>query len=271
MKYSRNEEDEQNLLNQSTNRLQNQNNSNILKNNNQKVEWIYVNPSIYIMYCLLNGVSIVLGCLLKLIYPISRNIIGKKSLLTGIPIIRNYYFFFPFFLNTTYFIWCIYKFYTNASIRVMYEKSILKYLKNIRGVFFFTNILLIIIFYALYYLVVLPIYKTYGFKLSGHIIASILSGGMIVNLHFTYEPFISLKIDPNFNKYISFANVFLYYHSIYTVFWSAWIFHRVTELVLAFLISVSSLVLAHVVNIDELFLNLIDFNYPSKKPVILYK
>ncbi len=94
---------------------------------------------------------------------------------------------------------------------------------------------------------------------------------MIVNLHFTYEPFISLKFDPNFNKYISFANVILYYHSIYTIFWSSWIFHRVTELVLAFIIAVSSLFLAHVVNIDELFLNLIDFNNPNKNPVILYR
>ena len=94
---------------------------------------------------------------------------------------------------------------------------------------------------------------------------------MIVNLHNTYEPFIRMKISPNFNKYISYANMFLYYHSIYTVFWSAWIFHQVSELILAFLISVSSLVLVHVANADELFLNLIDCNNPRRNPVILYK
>ena len=272
MKYSR-EEEEENLNNYSSNNTssaQYNSNSNIIQNTNQKVEWIYVNPSIYIMYCLLNGISIIGGCLFKFIYPISRNSIGKKSLLTGIPIIRNYYFLFPFLLNLTYFIWCIYIFYQNLTIRRIYEKNIFKYLKNIRGAFFFTNILLIIVFYILYNLVVLRIYKIFGFKISGHIIASILSGGMIVNLHYTYEPFITLKISPNFNKYISYVNMFLYYHSIYTIFWSSWIFHRIPELVLAFLISLSALVLVHVVNVDELFLNLFDFNYPGKNPIILY-
>ena len=271
MEYSRNDEDIQNLINQPLNREDNQYNLNLLQSNNQELKWIYVNPSIYKMYCLLNGISVVLGCFLKLIYLVSRNTIGKNSILTGIPIIRNYYFFFPLLLNTIYFIWFIYKFYTNASIRNIYKGSLFTFLKNIRGAFFFTNILLIIIFYVLYNIVVLSIYKSYRFKISGHIIASILSGGMIVNLHNTYTPFISLKIAPKFNKYISYANIFLYYHSIYTVFWSAWIFHQATEIILAFLIAVSSLVLAHVVNIDELFLNLIDFNNPGTNSNILYK
>ena len=223
------------------------------------------------MYCLLNGISLSAGCFLKLLIPINRESIGKKRILTGIPIIRNYYFVFPFLLNVVYFMWCIYKYYTDSSIRNISENSLFKFLKKIRGAFFFSNILLLIIFYVLYYFVVLPTYKNYGFKLSGHVIASILSGGMIVNLHNTYEPFIKLKKDPNFNKYLSYANMFLYYHSIYTIFWSAWIFHQVLELIFAYTISVISLVLAHVVNVDELFLNLIDFNDPRRNPTILYK
>ena len=82
--------------------------------NQMNPKYIYVNPSIYLMYCLLNGFSILLGCLFKLIYPITRESIGKKSLLTGIPIIRNNYFVGPFFLNLIYFIWCIYAFYKNS-------------------------------------------------------------------------------------------------------------------------------------------------------------
>ena len=110
----------------------------------------------------------------------------------------------------------------------------------------------------------MPIYKVYGFKISGHTIASILSGGMIVNLHNTYEPFNALKMDPTFNKYIYYVNAFLYYHSIYTVFWSSWIFHQVPELIVGFTISVFSLVLAHVINIDEIILNLIDLIIEGK-------
>ena len=205
------------------------------------------------MYCLLNGISLSLGCLFKLIHPLGRDSIGKKSILTGIPIIRNYYFVFPMLLNFIYFIWFISKYFTNPSIRVTYE-NIFKYLKIYRGAFFFTNIFLLIIFYVLYYFIVLSIYNNYGFKLSGHVIASVLSGGMIVNLHNIYESFINMNynIDPNFNKYISYANIFLYYHSIYTIFWSAWIFHQVPELIFAYLISVIFLVFAHVINVDEL-------------------
>ena len=205
MKYQMPEES-QFLNNQTLNRFsetQSIPNSDLQQKNNQKIEWIYVNPSIYIMYCLLNGISLSAGCFLKLLIPINRESIGKKRILTGIPIIRNYYFVFPFLLNVVYFMWCIYKYYTDSSIRNISENSLFKFLKKIRGAFFFSNILLLIIFYVLYYFVVLPTYKYYGFKLSGHVIASILSGGMIVNLHNTYEPFIKLKKDPNFNKYVS--------------------------------------------------------------------
>ena len=236
-----------------------------------KQKWIYINPSIYLMYCLLNGFSILLGCFFKLVYPISRESIGKKSILTGIPIIRNNYFVGPFLLNLTYFIWSIYIFYKNPYIKAKYRNSVLNYLKHIRGSFFFTNIFLLMIFYALYYYITIPIFKSYGFKLSGHTIASILSGGMIVNLHNTYEPFSKLNLDNKFNNYISMINMFLYYHSIYTIFWSSWIFHTIQELVYAYIISISSLVMIHSVNIDELMLHLFDFSNPRKNPVIIYK
>jgi len=273
MKYQSNEEEE---TSQFMNDSQEQSNLSAekpiqKKSSQESPKYIYVNPSIYLMYCLLNGFSILLGCFFKLIYPISRESIGKKSILTGIPLIRNNYFVGPILLNLTYFIWCIYIFYKNPSIKAQYKNSVLNYLKHIRGAFIFTDIFLLIIFYALYYYVTIPINKNYGFKLSGHTIASILSGGMIVNLHNTYEPFSKLKLDMKFNKHIFMINMFLYYHSVYTIFWSSWIFHNIKELVLAYIITVSSLVFAHSINIDELFLNLIDLYNPRKNPVILYK
>ena len=275
MKYQ-NEENEENKKMINDNKLQSNINQEqpMQKIQPEKPKWIYINPSIYLMYCLLNGFSILLGSFMKLIYPKSRDEIGKKSIITGIPLIRNNYFVGPIILNLSYFIWCIYIFYNNTSIRAKYQNSVLYYLKNIRGAYFFTNIFLMIIFYALYLYVTIPIYKSYGFKLSGHVIASILSGGMIVNLHNTYEPFGALnlrKFDIKFNKYIFLSNMFLYYHSIYTIFWSSWIFHNIKELVFAYIISVSSLILAHSVNVDELMLNLIDIYNLRKNPVILYK
>ena len=275
MKYQ-NEENEENKKMINDNKLQSNINQeqSMQKIQPEKPKWIYINPSIYLMYCLLNGFSILLGSFMKLIYPKSRDEIGKKSIITGIPLIRNNYFVGPIILNLSYFIWCIYIFYNNTSIRAKYQNSVLYYLKNIRGAYFFTNIFLMIIFYALYLYITIPIYKSYGFKLSGHVIASILSGGMIVNLHNTYEPFGALnlrKFDIKFNKYIFLSNMFLYYHSIYTIFWSSWIFHNIKELVFAYIISVSSLILAHSVNVDELMLNLIDIYNLRKNAVILYK
>ena len=218
MKYQ-NEENEENKKMINDNKLQSniEQEQPIQKIQPEKPKWIYINPSIYLMYCLLNGFSILLGSFMKLIYPKSRDEIGKKSIITGIPLIRNNYFVGPIILNLSYFIWCIYIFYNNTSIRAKYQNSVLYYLKNIRGAYFFTNIFLMIIFYVLYLYITIPIYKSYGFKLSGHVIASILSGGMIVNLHNTYEPFGALnlrKFDIKFNKYIFLSNMFLYYHSV---------------------------------------------------------
>ena len=234
----------------------------------QKKEFIYDNPSIYLIYCLLNGISLTFGCLLKLVMPITRETIGKTSILTGIPIIRNYYFVFPIILNFSYFIWCIYIFYSNTDIRKKFGKNLMEYLKNIRGCYMFTNIALLLLFYEFYYRIYENIYKEYSLKISGHILASILSGGMIINLHHTYEPFLKVKLGGNFSNIIFYCNMFLYYHSIYTIFWSSWIFHQVTELIISFIISVSFLVLVNVVNVDELILNLFDF---SRKTIILYR
>ena len=276
--YNQNNNDERTPLNpnnQQQNPEMNQQTPQKVANNNiihiQKKEWIYVNPSIYLIYCLLNGISLILGCLLKLIKPITRETIGKKSILTGIPIIRNNYFVFPFILNSLYFIWCIYIYYSNTNIRMRFGKNLMEYLKNIRGCFMFTNITLLLLFYSLYYGVYEPIYKNYLLRISGHILASILSGGMIVNLHHTYEPFLQMKVGGNFSNIIFCCNMFLYYHSIYTIFWSSWIFHQVTELIISFIISVSFLFLVHVVNVDELMLSLFDLNYQSRSPNILYR
>lgn len=274
MKYQEDNDEIQKMTNNNQSQSNIYQDKSIEKMKQTEPKWIYINPSIYLMYCLLIGFSILLGCFMKLILPKTRDEIGKKSIITGIPIIRNNYFLGPSLLNLAYFIWCINIFYNNTSIRARHSNSLLGYLKNIRGAFFFTNIFLLIIFYVLYYYITIPIKKSYGFKLSGHTIASILSGGMIVNLHNTYEPFNKLsmrKLDMKFNKYIFFINMFLYYHSIYTIFWSSWIFHNITELVFAYIISVSALVIAHSVNIDELILNLIHIYNPGKNTVILYK
>ena len=168
MKYQTNEEEEETSQFMNNNQVQSNFSQEKLiqsKSAQESPKYIYVNPSIYLMYCLLNGFSILLGCFFKLIYPIS---IGKKSLLTGIPLIHNNFFVGPILLNLTYFIWCIYIFYKNPSIKAKYKNSVLNYLKNIRGAFIFTDIFLLIIFYALYYYATIPINKNYGFKLSGH-------------------------------------------------------------------------------------------------------
>ena len=232
--------------------------------NKPKNEWIFINPSIYLIYCLLNGASIAFGCLFKLLFPMSRESIGKKSILTGIPIIRQYFFVLPIILNITFFIWIIY-IYSNER-----EKSFINYMKKRRSCFFFTNLLLLILFFIIYNNVFGEIFRLYGIKLSGHILASILSGGMIVNLHYSYYPIIEKYKYSNI-IYTTYINTFLYYHNIYTIFWSAWIFHQVKELFISYFVSISFLVTIHSINIDELIWNLFDFQYPKKNPKILYK
>lgn len=261
--------------NEEKEKLLNQNNiSNPNINNNQiavKENWVYVNPSIYFSYFLLNGIAIIIGTLCKLFYPISRQTIGKNSFLTGIPLLRRYFFLFPFSMNAVYFIWCIFHYLNNVSIRNKYDHDFIKYLKNIRCGFLFSNITLLIMFYVLYYRVYMPIYHLYGFRLSGHMLSSLLSGAMIVHLVFTYEPFIARNISLTFNYYFRLANIFLYFHSIYTIISTSWIFHTLTELILSFLISMIVIIIIHIVNVDCLMLNLIDWNSVKRRSVILYR
>ena len=221
-------------------------------------------PKIYSHYWISLGFSILFGMIMKLLFSLKREDIGKKSILTGIPILRTKFFLCPTLLNLTLFIYIIYL-YNKSSLKQNYNNSIIKYLKKIRCGYLITNLILFFYFFLIYHKVFIPVFKVSKFKMSGHVFASILSGAMLIHLNITSKIFIDSNIEINNMKIFSLISKILLYHNVYVIFWSSWIFHTVVDLLLSFFFGIMSLSFIHLSNFDKLILTLMDTRIKIKK------
>ncbi len=124
---------------------------------------------------------------LKLIYPLDIENIGKKSFLTGLPILRNMFFLPPIFLQTVVIILVI-ALYLNKKIKEKY--SFKKYLDKLNFFMLPSFILKIFIFYYIYNNMINVTYDHFNFKISGHFLATVITSSMIVNIMIMCETFI---------------------------------------------------------------------------------
>lgn len=221
-------------------------------------------PKIYFHYWIYLGISMFFGAIMKIIYSLKREVIGKKSILTGIPILRTQFFLCPTLLNLILFIYIIYL-YNKSSLKQNYNNSIIKFLKKIRCGFLITNLILFFYFFLIYHKVFIPVFKVSKFKISGHVFASILSGAMLIHLNITSKIFIDSNIEIYNMKIFSLISKFLLFHSVYVIFWSSWIFHNIIDLFLSFIFGTMSLSFIHFSNFDKLILTLIDTRIKTKK------
>ena len=221
-------------------------------------------PKIYFHYWIYLGISMFFGAIMKIIYSLKREVIGKKSILTGIPILRTQFFLCPTLLNLILFIYIIYL-YNKSSLKQNYNNSIIKFLKKIRCGFLITNLILFFYFFLIYHKVFIPVFKVSKFKISGHVFASMLSGAMLIHLNITSKIFIDSNIEIYNMKIFSLISKFLLFHSVYVIFWSSWIFHNIIDLFLSFIIGTMSLSFIHFSNFDKLILTLIDTRIKTKK------
>ena len=239
----------------------NLNQSNKKKNNIMKIkykEFVYNDPSIYLYYWLLNLVSILLALLFQILLPKSRKAFKKSSYITGIPIIRNYYFLPPFILNILFDIISFYNYIKNHNIKYYFKSNFCYFLRETRCLFIFTNIIILIVFYIYYGFIYIPLKSSTGFKLSGHVLASIFSGAIIINLNCTLESFSSRGMKSKATIFIQLFNIFLYFHSIYTIFWTCYIYHKMSEILISYFTSCFTIGFLHFINFDELFICLFD-------------
>jgi hypothetical protein len=230
-----------------------------MKDDNKIIE-ITLNPSIYYFYWILIGISAFFGQICKIIFRINWKKFGKKSLITGIPFLRTQFFVFPVFLNLLFFLYLIYMFKTNNFLINKYF-TLKNFLKKIRFGFLFSNILIFCLFFLLYNFVITPAYKKYQIRISGHITCAIFSGSLLNHLNLLCIEFLLIENNKNENiYYLILVNRFLLLHNVYSLFWSAYLFHTIFEIVVGFIISIFFILFVHFINFDHLMVMLLEFN-----------
>jgi hypothetical protein len=213
-------------------------------------------------YTIYLACSIILGCLLQLIFLMDMNKIGKDSILTGLPVIRKYFFICPMLINIVLLIWIILLF-TQQEISESMNGNIWRFFNKTRLAYFITNSAHLSIFYFLYNYLYIPLWINNEFKLSGHVLASFFSGAILSNLQTLCETFINENIKKEFMNYTLITIKFLKYHNIYSIFWTAWMFHKIRETIISFFISFIVVCLVGTLGLDRLIVKL--FNAEARR------
>jgi hypothetical protein len=207
------------------------------------------------LFLIINLLVIILGIILQYTIPCDQKYFGSDSIISGIPLLRKWYLSIPFFLNCLVFIYYIIYFYNDKECYEYFNKSLLSFLKKFEGFKFFTNLSLFVFFYIIYHKFVHPIYKTYGFKISGHVTATLLSGSMLFNILSISENMHKHSVGKrNVNLFFYYLAAFIILHNAYSLIFTAWIYHHVRESALAFIIISLYLYIINFMRIDNIVL-----------------
>jgi hypothetical protein len=205
------------------------------------------------------AIIILMGFVFKLIIPISRQWIGKSSIITGILLLRTYFFLPPIILTAILLIQ-IY------NVRVKYRDiSDSKYWRKMNAGFVFSNIFYILTFYLIYYKLYKPLFYHNEFKLSGHVLSTLFSGSMTINVRYLSQQLYNRDISKGLMKIISHVSTFLVFHNLYTAIWTVWVFHSLTEAFISYLIAIFYILVIYAIDLDRLILSIINPNiFPEK-------
>src|SRR5690348_5628927 len=106
--------------------------------------------------CFLIGLVIFIASLVKFIFPLTREWVGKASFITGLPILRNHFFILPVLLTLLFFIQIV-LIYMHEEISNSMDNNIWKYFNKTRFGYLFTNMFLFSFFYFIYHFLYLPL------------------------------------------------------------------------------------------------------------------
>ena len=225
-----------------------------MKNSYENNIEITLNPFIYYYYWFFIGISAIFGQISKIIFKSNWKKFGKKSLITGIPFLRTQFFVFPVILNLIFFIWLIFIFKTNINLNNKYF-TLKNFLIKIRFGFLFSNILIFCLFFLIYNFVITPAFKKYHFRVSGHITCAIFSGALLNHLDLLCNNL--YEFNRNINNYLILVIKFLLWHNVYSLFWSAYLFHTIIEILIGYVISICFILFVHFINFDNLVYQLL--------------
>jgi hypothetical protein len=131
--------------------------------------------------------------------------------------------------------------------------------------FVFSNIFYIIIFYLLYYKLYKPLFYLNEFKLSGHVLSTLFSGSMIINVRYLSQQLYNRNISRGLMKVVSNVSTLLLFHNLYTAIWTVWVFHSLTEVFVSYLIGVFYIMVIYIIDLDRLILSFINPNFFPEK------
>lgn len=228
---------------------------------NLQIRKIKTNLENFYNYTLLTGLAVLLGSFCQLIFPIHKLTIGKFSILTGLPFLRNNFFFFPVSLSILALIWCLVIFYNkDINIDERMNNCLIKYLRKINFAHLVSNLLSFGIFYFIYYTLYLPLMDHRGFKLSGHVLACLFSCYILTNLKNLCDMFRNENIKRKLMTSTTNICSFLLYHNIYTIFWTCWVFHSVKESVFSYIFAFIVVIIINFIQLDRTILILFESN-----------
>ena len=244
---------------------------------NFKIRSVKLSFHNFFIYSLYTALSIFIGSILQIITPISRETLGKASVITGLPFLRDNFFFFPILLSLAAFIWTYITF-RDPKISELVNGSIFKYLNKIRMAYLITNLTIYVYFEFVYAYLYVPLWESHEFKLSGHFLASLFTIGMLTNLINVCEMYKRENIKEEFMMYFINACKFFILHNIYCILWTSWVYHKVRETVISFVIGIFLVVVINLLGLDRIVAtifaeNNIDVNlkFKRKEKNIIYE
>jgi len=191
------------------------------------------------------------GLILKMIIPMDIKTFGKKSFITGIPFLRSTFFLPPIILHIALVFLSLGLFYNN---KINEKYLFTKYLHKLNFLNIPSFILKISIFYFIYHNLILNMNNHYFFKISGHFLATVITSSMLLNIKNISDSFIKQDTKKKNFTILSQLCIIFIYHNLYSLIFSAWIYHSFLECVISVAIGTFYTLFIEAVNIDQLVL-----------------
>lgn len=210
--------------------------------------------SLLLKYSSYIAITIIIGIILKNIYPIDPDYFGKWSLITGIPILRRFQLFeiysinIIFILVVTYNIYLETKKFTDSNIFFL---TILGASK-MHFAYILKNFLPILIFTLVFKSIRRVIYHQTDFRISGHYMITMLSVFVLCNIKLSYH---YLRLHGLHTTTLNFLNFFLnllFLHHLYVLVFTCWIYHSIGETFVGFMSAFIFNIICHYLEIDIL-------------------
>lgn len=203
------------------------------------------------------AIVILIASLMKIFIKIDRvAFVNYYTYLTGLPFLRNNTLVLPVIINIIAVI--------EIFLAFSKKKNELKdlrfdiFISKMKLAYSGTNIGLIIVFFMLYNQLYTPYFEYSAFRLSGHTLAILVKNTILINVMAVCMKFIELNMQRKHMVIINFCCRFLVFHGLYTLFWTALVYHTFTEMALSFVFAFFYIALVNALSLDNLVMTIIN-------------